>query len=180
MPADARHALAEGDLLLLRFVDLGLLACDHEGGNAHSSVEVYKQGGFYRLRAAVDGRPLQLSRGFIEQVLWNFWTVADIASMLMAFLESVRQLGGGSPEDWAAVAAPEIPTLTGFAYRGSGGSAEPIVVSELSDLSRFGVSVPFRDLEEIAAGTGQVAISAVIERHGSRLQMRPDRTEAHG
>ncbi len=180
LPTDTRHALTEGDLLLLRLTDLDLLACERIAGNVHSSVEVYKQGGSHQLRATFDGKPLGLSQRFIEQILFDFWAVADIRSMLMAMLEAAQQLGNDPAEDSTAAAAPEIPTLNSFAYRDSDGTATPILVSRLSDFTNLGVSIPYEDLEAIAADTDQSDIRAMIERQGHQLVMRLDNTEPPG
>ncbi|HEY6310703.1 MAG TPA: hypothetical protein VIY52_07835 [Streptosporangiaceae bacterium] len=174
LPADARHAVAEGDLLLLRLVDLGLLTREHEAGSASPSVEVYRKGGSCHLRAVLDGGPVELSQRFIDQVIWNFWSAADTSSMIMACLEAVQAAGRGTPGRRIAAAAPEVPTLAGFAYRGPDASAGPVFVSRLSDLARVGVSVPYEEFEAFDVGTEPVSVSAVIERQGQHLRMRLD------
>ena len=91
LPADARLAVVEGDLLLLRIADLALLGWHDQA--AATSVEIYDKGGQPHLRAQHGGRTLTLSDRFIYQVLRDFRSVADTRAQIRAMLSAVGELG---------------------------------------------------------------------------------------
>jgi hypothetical protein len=75
-----------------------------------------------------------------------------------------------------ASAAPEGPVLATFAYRNPDGSPEPVFVTRLEDLDRYGVSIPYAELEALTGKDGPSEIHAVLERQEDRLQMRLNST----
>ena len=172
LPAHYRHAIAEEALILLRCVDLQLLAGELETGATHCSVEVYRKNGVHRLRAAIGGGQAELPQDFVNRVLWNYWAARDIRSMLAAFLDAAQRLTDTPEEDRIAAAAPEGPVLATFAYRHPDGSPEPVFVTRLEDLGRYGVSIPYSELEALTGEDGSSEIHAVVERREERLQMR--------
>lgn len=172
LPAGYRHAIAEGALILLRCVDLQLLAGELEAGGARCSVEVYRKNGVHRLRAAIGGAQAELPQDFVNRVLWNYWAARDIRSMLAAFLDAAQRFTDTPEVDRVAAAAPEGPVLATFAYRNPDGSPEPVFVTRLEDLGRYGVSIPYSELEALAREDEPSEIHAVMERREDRLQMR--------
>jgi hypothetical protein len=179
LPAHYRQAVAEAKLILFRIVDLGLLAGELEAGGSRCSVEVYRKDGIHRLRATLDGRQAELPQNFIDRVLWNYWAAQDIRSMLAAFLDAAQRFAHTSEEDRIAAAAPEGPVLATFAYRNSDGSSKPVFVTRLDDLHRYGVSIPYGELEALTAEDGPSEIHAVLERQENRLRMRLNSTQKH-
>jgi hypothetical protein len=133
LPALYRQAIAEGALILLRCVDLGLLTGEFEAAGTRCSIEVFRKGGASRLRAKLGGRQVELPQGFIDRVLWNYWAARDIKSMLIAFLDAAQRISDTADEDRVAAAAPEGPVLSAFAYRHPNGSPGPVIVSRLDD-----------------------------------------------
>jgi hypothetical protein len=172
LPAHYRHAIAEEALILLRCVDLQLLAGELETGGTHCLVEVYRKNGVHRLRAAIGGGQAELPQDFVNRVLWNYWAARDIRSMLAAFLDAAQRFTDTPEEDRVAAAAPEGPVLATFAYRHPDGSPEPVFVTRLEDLGRYGVSIPYSELEALTGEDGSSEIHAVVERREDRLQMR--------
>jgi hypothetical protein len=158
--------------LLLRCVDLALLAGELEAGGTRCSVEVYRKNGVHRLRAAIGGGQAELPQDFVNRVLWNYWAARDVRSMLAAFLDAAQRFSDTPEGDRIAAAAPEGPVLATFAYRHPGGSPDPVFVTRLEDLDRYGVSIPYAELEALTGEDGPGEIHAVLERHEDRLQMR--------
>jgi hypothetical protein len=167
LAVDARHAVAEGDLILLRFVDLAALAGEREVGGTTIRIDVYRKGGAAHLRAVLDGTTVNLSDRFLQQVLLNYWAASDTGSMILTMMESWLQLSR-MPEE-------ERRVLTGFAYS-SDESGDPVVVMKLRDLSNLGVKIPYEELERISAGaaTGEepASVEAFIEVEGRQLVLR--------
>jgi hypothetical protein len=84
LPADARLAIVEGDLLLFRLVDLAPLGWHDDVGRGHTSVEIFRRDGRPHLRAQHAGRTLELSDRFIDRILLDFRTVADTLAQINA------------------------------------------------------------------------------------------------
>jgi hypothetical protein len=160
---------------VFRFVDLGLLEFEETTDSGRLAIEVYKKGGSHHLRASLDGTPLELSPRFVEQVLWDFRSVADTRSMLVETLEVIRGTGATEQGD-AAAASPEVPTMASFAYRDPDGSDEPVLVSQIGELANLGVSVPFEGLAEIAARAGddELRIRGVLTQREHKWVMDLD------
>jgi hypothetical protein len=178
LPTQYRQAIAEAALILFRCVDLQLLAGEFKAGETRCSVEVYRKNGVHRLRTTIGGGQTDLPQDFIDQVLWNYWAARDIRSMLAAFLEAAQRVADAPEDDRIAAAAPEGPVLATFAYRHPDGSPQPVFVTRIEDLDRYGVSIPYAELEALTAEDGPSEIRGVLEREENRLRMRLNTTEA--
>jgi hypothetical protein len=139
LPADARLAVVEGDLLLFRIVDLAPLGW--HGQAVGTSVEIYDKGGRPHLCAQHAGRTLQLSDRFIDQILLDFRTVADTQAQIKAMLSAIGELGSLPRPEQKQRAAPEIRTMASFVYRSPDGSADPVMVSELREFTNVGMPI---------------------------------------
>jgi hypothetical protein len=106
LPADARLAIVEGDLLLFRMVDLAPLCWHDQAGG--TSVEIHKKGGGPHLSAQLGGRTLQLSDRFIDQIMLDFRTVADTQAQIKAMLSATAELGSLPLPEREQLASPEI------------------------------------------------------------------------
>ena len=141
LPADARLAMVEGDLLLLRLADLAPLCWHGDVSGGRASVEIFDKGGRPHLRAQHVGRTLQLSDRFIDQILLDFRTVADTRAQIKAMLSAMTELDSIPLAERKQMASPEIKTMASFVYRNPDGSSEPVMVSELREFTNMGVSL---------------------------------------
>lgn len=141
LPAQMRLAMADRELIVLRFVDLGMLEHQHEENGQEASITVYKKGGNHHLRMSIDGKPLEVSGRFIDQVLRDFQSLADTRSALLEMLDAMREID-------STEASPAMPSVYGFAYRNQAESDDPIIAIPITQLANLDISVP---LDEFAA-----------------------------
>jgi len=141
LPADARLAIVEGDLLLFRLVDLAPLGWHDDVGGGHTSVEIFRKDGRPHLRAQHAGRTLELSDRFIDQILLDFRTVGDTRAQIKAMLSATAELDTLPLAERKQMASPEIKAMASFVYRNPDASSDPAVVSEPREFTNLGISL---------------------------------------
>ncbi|MCU4750067.1 hypothetical protein [Streptomyces sp. G-5] len=173
IPREQRSALAEGELVLIRFVDLAKLQFAIKtpiGEELRMSVR--KAGGDHQLSMNIAGVDREVSRRFIDSILWGFLPVSGIRETLIRLAEIVNESLKNPSGDLTPAPSPTIDTYSSFVYRGSEDPSNVVVAGSLAQLSRQGVHIPWEDLAEFNADDSHSLIPMMIFNDGGKLTAR--------
>jgi hypothetical protein len=125
---DARMALAEGDLILMRLVDLGLLRAD---GDPSLEVAASRRG--VEIATRVDGVSHAVSDRFLENIVWQFKAMCGVRKLLVDIASSFSVVAEQSEAGANEHSRPTGPSVfSSFVYRNfADGDPSPVVVSNL-------------------------------------------------
>ncbi|WP_157429953.1 hypothetical protein [Actinomadura oligospora] len=151
LPMPFRLALAEGELIVGRFVDLGFLET-RQSADGGPDIEIYRKEGNLHLRTNLLGHDLEFSDRFIEQVMWNFTSVHAMGATLPRILSEFARLGP-DPTDEAReeAASPTVTSLHGFIYSDVEENGGNVFVTRVGHLTSRGIDL---SLEEFEASLG--------------------------
>ncbi|MFD0064155.1 hypothetical protein [Streptomyces sp. NPDC056690] len=173
IPIEQRSALAEGELTLIRFADLAKLQFTTKtpiGEELRMSVR--KAGGNYQLSMNIAGVDREVSRRFIDSILWGFLSISGIRERLIRFAEIVNESLKTSSGDSTPTPSPSIDTYSSFVYRGSENASNVVLAGSLAQLSRQGVRVPWEDLAAYDDDNPHSHIPMMIFNDGGKLTAR--------
>ncbi|MEV7830336.1 hypothetical protein AB0P12_06860 [Streptomyces subrutilus] len=173
IPVDQRAALADGDLVLLRFADLGKLQFATKTPTGEElRMRVRKEGSGYRLAMKIAGTDRDVSSRFVDNILWGFHTVSGIREALVRLAEIVNESQKDSGSNPTLAPSPSIDTYSSFVYRGSKNSSNVVLASNLDLLSKQGVRVPWEDLAVYEDGNSNSPIPMLIFAEDGKLTAR--------
>ncbi|MFJ6811145.1 hypothetical protein ACIQRK_34985 [Streptomyces anulatus] len=173
IPVDQRFALAEGELVLIRITDLnGLQFTTNTSTGEELRMDVRKAGGNHQLIMNLAGVEREVSRRFIDSILWGFLPVSGVREMLIQFTEIVNESLKNPSADSTPAPSPSIDTYSSFVYRGSENASNAVVASSLAQLARQGVRIPWEDLAEHGDDDSRSVIPMIIFNDGGRLTAR--------
>lgn len=172
-----RVAVAEGDLILVRLVDIGPLRL-HEKELQGAAIDVIDEKNEVELKIKIDGVSYDMSNRFIENILWQFKSVQGVrrtlAQAATAFGQSIRSSGLGNAHDFAS---PTTPTVSSLIYRGvDSENPSPLVMSRLDQFPvKLAASESELDCLESSFGGAEdvVTIPMVIGQDDGVVVMRP-------
>lgn len=153
LPARTRLAIMNGELTLIRFVDLGLLRAEWKSKRGEElKVELYQKGGGSHLRALVGSAPLELSDRFIEEILKNFCAAEEVRARLVWIVEYVSDRGAPSADPQPS---PHVSSFHAFAYKDPNRPDKALFIAPMEQLSNMGIAVERDSLAvEGESGTG--------------------------
>ncbi|MFB7122975.1 hypothetical protein [Kitasatospora sp. NPDC056273] len=175
LSAAQRTDLAEGDMTVMRIVDAGALDYAGDPRGVSVRIEVHRRGEALCFETLVNGRSVELSDRFIDQVLWDFKPLAGTRAMVAEAAALFGHVDDGSQTPPFAAASPAVNTMSGFAYRTGDDDQEPVVTVRLGQLKDVGVDISAleglpEDPDDRAQG--MTAFPVVMECQDGRLAVR--------
>ncbi|GAA0968899.1 hypothetical protein GCM10009555_015070 [Acrocarpospora macrocephala] len=173
MSADYRAALAESELILAHFVDLGVLEYEGIHGGREVRIRVYRKSGSSHIQARLGERVMDVSDRFVDQILFDFMPLPGVRSMILQMLDQVGDIDEQTPQEEATEwASPTVNATHSFVYPSSPFDSEPVAVSSLGMLEQIGVAVPFDELAAYAESNNEdITLTAVIQRDGNAWKL---------
>ncbi|MFE7191352.1 hypothetical protein [Kitasatospora sp. NPDC057541] len=176
LSAGQRADLVDGNLTLMRIVDIGMLDYSGDLHGLDVRIATRMRERIPRFDTLVDGRPVEISTRFIEQVLWDFKPLAATRAMVAEIAARFGRTAGEPGAAPLADASPTVSTTSGFVFRARGDDREPVVMTRIGQLRDLGVDISA--LEALAEDPGGSAAEttvfpAVLDCRGSRPVMRP-------
>ncbi len=179
LTVEQRCDLVNGNLILMRIVDVANLDYSGEVDGLRVEFSVATKGDELSFRASVDGESVSISNRFIEQVFWDFKSTANMGAMVAEMAAKTAKISNALQDgsiDRSEYVSPTVRANHAFVFR-KGQSGNPLVRISVEQLNRLGVdtSAISDDLFVPVEGSPNMAIAPpmVVELKSGRPTMRP-------
>ncbi|WP_157856984.1 hypothetical protein [Streptomyces sp. PRh5] len=177
-----RCDLVDGDLIIMRIVDVANFDYSGEVEGLHVEFRVSSKGDVLKFETSVDGESVELSNRFIEQVFWDFKDLVKMRALVAEMAAKTTKVSRALQTEGADISQHASPTVRAnhaFVFRPQDPGGAPLVRLSEEQLKCLGVdtSAITDDLFVPVEGAPNVTVGPpmIIELVEGRPTIRPVR-----